>query len=53
MTLRLKVKVTQGQISTIYANCSGLHRESCHICPVTFKVKVKVIQGHISTLYAK
>ena len=51
--MRVKVKVTQGQISTIYANCSALHGESCHICPVTLKVKVKVIQGHISTLYAK
>jgi hypothetical protein len=53
MTLGLKVKVTQGQISTIYANCSGLHGESCQRGPVTLKVKVKVIQGHISTLYAK
>jgi hypothetical protein len=28
MTLKAKVKVTQGQISTLYAKCSGLHGES-------------------------
>ena len=53
MTLGVKVKVTQGQISSIYANCSVMHGESCQRDTATLKVKVKVIQGHMSTLYAK
>jgi hypothetical protein len=51
MTLKVKVKVTQGQISTIYANASVMHGESSGRGQMTFKVKVKVIQGHLSTLY--
>ena len=53
MTLKVKVKVTQGQISTLYANGSGMHGEYCWICPITLRVKVKVTQGQISTIYAK
>ena len=53
MTLTVKVKVTQGQISTFYANTSGMYGEYWWICPMTLKVKVKVTQGQISLLYAK
>jgi hypothetical protein len=50
MTLKVKVKVTQGQISTLYAKCSGLHGESNRSNQMTFKVKVKVIQGQTSAI---
>jgi hypothetical protein len=50
MTLKVKVKVTQGQISTLYANSSGLHGESNRSKQMTFKVKVKVIEGQASAI---
>jgi hypothetical protein len=50
MTFKVKVKVTQGQISTLYAKCSGLHGESNRSKQMTFKVKVKVNEGQTSTI---
>ena len=52
MTLKVKVKVIQGHISTLYAKWSGLHRESSDEGPMTLRLKVKVTQGQISTIYA-
>jgi hypothetical protein len=46
--MTLKVKVTQGQMSTLYAKYSGLHGESNRSNQMTFKVKVKVNQGQTS-----
>jgi hypothetical protein len=45
MTLKVKVKVTQGQISTLYAKCSGLHAESCSSMGMTFGATVKASRG--------
>ena len=45
MTLKVNVKVTQGQTSTLYAKCSESHGEYCSTGGMTFRVKVKVIQG--------
>ncbi len=48
VTLRVKVKVTQGQKSILYSNFRVFKGELNAHDRMTLKVKVKVIQGQIS-----